>query len=77
MLRSATRFGASGGNDVGAGAGSTCYATDVDSREKAAWEILDAARKQRYRWPRWLWTWSILISAICLGALAIRWLNSE
>lgn len=75
MLRSATRFGASDGNDVGARQDSTCYATSVN-REKDAWAILDAARKQRYRWPRWIWTWSFLIGAICLGALAVAWFRA-
>ena len=72
----ATCASLSAGCVVAAREDSTCYATDVDDREKAAWEILDAARKQRYRWPRWLWTWSLIIGAICLGALAIGLIRS-
>jgi hypothetical protein len=40
-------------------------------REARAREILDAARRERNHPPRWLWTWAILISAVCVGALAI------
>ena len=74
MSSLATSAGVSRGNDVAGRAGSTWYAMYVD-REKAAWEILDAARKQRYRWPRALWTWSFVIGAICLVAFMIALLR--
>ena len=47
----------------------------MDDREARAREILDAARRARYRWPRALWIWSILIGGICLIAFAVALLR--
>jgi hypothetical protein len=46
-------------------------------REARAREILEAARRSRRATPRWLWIWSILVSAVCLGALAIGLIRHE
>jgi hypothetical protein len=46
-------------------------------REARAREILDAARRARRPTPRWVWTWAILISVVCLGALAIGLIRHE
>jgi hypothetical protein len=40
-------------------------------REAAAREILEAAKRTRKPTPRWLWTWAIIVSIVCLGALII------
>ena len=43
----------------------------MDDREARARDMLDAARRARKPWPRWLWTWAIIISVVCVAALAI------
>jgi hypothetical protein len=45
--------------------------------ETRAREILEAARRERKPTPRWLWTWAIIVTVVCLGALAVGLIRHE
>jgi hypothetical protein len=40
-------------------------------RESAARQIAQAAKRLRTPNPRWLWISALVVSAVCLGSLAI------
>jgi hypothetical protein len=49
---------------------------DVDPELRAR-EILEKAKRLRKPTPRWLVTWAIIVTVICLGALAIGVVRHE
>ncbi|MDB4958128.1 MAG: hypothetical protein JWO36_5697 [Myxococcales bacterium] len=45
--------------------------------ERKAREIVEKARAGRKRVPRWMWIASLVVSVVCVGALAIGLLTSD
>ena len=43
---------------------------DVEAKARA---IVVAARGDRRPWPRWIWITSLVLSVLCVVALAIAW----
>ena len=46
-------------------------------REDRVKQILDVGRRTRTPNPGWLWTCAILVTVVCLGALAIGLIRHE
>lgn len=56
-------------------AGYTCRVDpDVEAKARA---IVLAARAERKPWPRWIWTTSLVLSVLCVAALAIAWFQDR
>lgn len=49
---------------------------DPDVEAKAR-EIVLAARADRRPLPRWIWTTSLVLSVLCVAALAIAWFQDR
>jgi NADH:ubiquinone oxidoreductase subunit 6 (subunit J) len=47
---------------------------DRAEAERNARALIDAARAQRQRAPRWLWGVALAVSVVCVAALVIGWL---
>jgi hypothetical protein len=46
-------------------------------REAAAREVVADAKRLRRPTPRWIWIASLVVSAACLGGLAIGWIEDR